>query len=93
MCDGELATAFSWTQDAASEGAIVVLAGDFNVTPERSRVLGGLGPAFSSPFAESIDQIIVRGAAVSSARVWPPEERRYGTRLLSDHAPVELVVA
>ena len=40
----------------------------------------------------SIDQIVVRGVDATPPRRWPEEERRYGTRLLSDHAPVELAV-
>lgn len=74
-------------------GGQVVIAGDANLRPgsgtayERLRALG-----FSAPLPDSIDQIVVRGVDATPPRRWPDEERRYGTRLLSDHAPVELVV-
>ena len=45
-------------------------------------------PRRLAPIPASIDQVLVRGAA-ATARRWPPEEREYGGRLLSDHAPVE----
>ena len=74
-------------------GGQVVIAGDANLRPgsgaayERLRTLG-----FSAPLPDSIDQIVVRGVDATPPRRWPDEERRYGTRLLSDHAPVELAV-
>jgi endonuclease/exonuclease/phosphatase family metal-dependent hydrolase len=74
-------------------GDQVVIAGDANLRPgsgtayERLRALG-----FSAPLPDSIDQIVVRGVDATPPRRWPDEDRRYGTRLLSDHAPVELVV-
>ncbi len=85
ICDAELERVLAWVVETPS----LILAGDFNVTPERSAVLRELGRAFSSPIAESIDQILVRGAKVSSVRVWPEDERRFGGSLLSDHAVVE----
>lgn len=74
-------------------GDQVVIAGDANLRPgsgtayERLRALG-----FSAPLPDSIDQIVVRGVDATPPRRWPDEDRRYGTRLLSDHAPVELAV-
>ena len=62
----------------------LVVAGDFNTTPERNPALA----AFATAVAGSIDQVLVRGRP-GTARVWPEEDRRYGGRLLSDHAPVE----
>jgi endonuclease/exonuclease/phosphatase family metal-dependent hydrolase len=88
VCDAELGIVLSWTSDAD----MLVLAGDFNVTPERSEVLPSLGPAFSSPVPGSIDQILARGVEVPSIRVWPADERRLGSTLLSDHPVVEAVV-
>jgi endonuclease/exonuclease/phosphatase family metal-dependent hydrolase len=60
----------------------VVMAGDFNFTPDL-RHLGftGEGPG--------IDHVLVRGAAAGPLLVWPDERRRLNGMLLSDHAPVE----
>jgi endonuclease/exonuclease/phosphatase family metal-dependent hydrolase len=92
VCDTELGRALHWVERATPAGVILILAGDVNVTPERSKVLPNLGPGFSSPVPASIDQILVRGAESSTSRVWAEEERRYGSKLLSDHAPVELTI-
>jgi endonuclease/exonuclease/phosphatase family metal-dependent hydrolase len=74
-------------------GDQVVIAGDANLRPERGTAYGRLCElGFSAPLPDSIDQIVVRGAAATPPRRWPDEDRRYGTRLLSDHAPVELSV-
>jgi endonuclease/exonuclease/phosphatase family metal-dependent hydrolase len=64
----------------------VVLGGDLNLVPPYD--LEG----FSEPLAGSIDQIIVRGLAAGRPFAWPDDRRRFGNRLLSDHAPVELTV-
>ena len=68
------------------EAERVVLCGDFNAP----------GPAvegFSAPIG-GIDQILVRGLElVEPAHAWEPGRRVLGGRLLSDHAPVEAVVA
>lgn len=64
----------------------VVLCGDFNVP---RRALAG----FTEPI-EGIDQILVRGLElVEPPHAWEPARRVLGGRLLSDHAPVEAVVA
>src|SRR5437868_3260803 len=66
----------------------VVLCGDFNLRP----VYDDLDAhGFSAP-APGIDQILVRGLPASQPMVWPEERRRVDGRLLSDHAPVELIV-
>jgi endonuclease/exonuclease/phosphatase family metal-dependent hydrolase len=63
-----------------------LLCGDFNVP--RFTV-----PEFSPPI-EGIDQILVRGVALERGpEPWPAERRRIDGRVLSDHAPVEAVVA
>jgi endonuclease/exonuclease/phosphatase family metal-dependent hydrolase len=64
----------------------VVLGGDFNLVPPYD--LEG----FSEPLAGSIDQIVVRGLPAGGPFPWPDDRRRFGNRLLSDHAPVELTV-
>lgn len=62
-----------------------IVCGDFNVR--------GLGlPGFSAPI-RGVDQILVRGLRLERApAAWEPERRAVGSRLLSDHAPVEAVV-
>ena len=79
---GEAERAAAFVADAER----VVLCGDFNL-PEHA--LEG----FSPPIA-GIDQILVRGLElVEPAHAWDPGRRVLGGRLLSDHAPVEAVVA
>jgi endonuclease/exonuclease/phosphatase family metal-dependent hydrolase len=69
----------------ADERACLVC-GDFNVPR------GGI-PGFSQPIA-GLDQILVRGLDLERPPArWPEERRRARGRLLSDHAPVEAVVA
>jgi endonuclease/exonuclease/phosphatase family metal-dependent hydrolase len=63
-----------------------VLCGDFNVAQH-------MVPEFSPPI-DGIDQILVRGMQLErGSERWPPERRRVDGRLLSDHAPVEAVIA
>ncbi len=63
-----------------------ILCGDFNVS--RLAVAD-----FSAPI-EGLDQILVRGLELERApRAWEPERRRVDGLLLSDHAPVEAVIA
>lgn len=78
----EAARAAAFVADAER----VVLCGDFNVP---AHPLDG----YSAPIA-GIDQILVRGLElVEPAHAWDPARRVLGGRLLSDHAPVEAVVA
>jgi endonuclease/exonuclease/phosphatase family metal-dependent hydrolase len=60
----------------------VVLAGDFNVTPD----LRHLGFSEGGP---GIDHVLVRGDDPGPLHVWPDERRSMDGMLLSDHAPVE----
>jgi endonuclease/exonuclease/phosphatase family metal-dependent hydrolase len=69
------------------------------LAPGRSIVAGDanlVAPAaegFSPPLADSIDQILVRGLGLREGpRAWPVERRVLDGRVLSDHAPVEVVV-
>jgi len=62
----------------------VILAGDANLP-------SAAAPGFSAPLPGSIDQILVRGLPSTAPLAWPEERRRFEDRLLSDHAPVELV--
>ena len=95
LSDAELLRAASFADGLAGVGELCVLAGDFNVRPERSRTLTDLaGPEwrFSAP-GSALDQVLVREAAVDGPTVWPAERRRVAGRLLSDHAPVEVRIA
>jgi endonuclease/exonuclease/phosphatase family metal-dependent hydrolase len=63
-----------------------VLCGDFNV--ERHPVAG-----FTDPI-DGIDQILVRGFELERGpEAWPEARHRLGEAVLSDHAPVEAVIA
>jgi endonuclease/exonuclease/phosphatase family metal-dependent hydrolase len=64
-----------------------VLCGDFNVAEHTV-------PEFSPPLPGGIDQILARGAPFERSPFrWPKERRRVDGLLLSDHAPVEAVLA
>jgi len=92
--DAELLRAAVFADALARPDELVVLAGDFNVRRERSRSLAELtGPDWGfSEAGAGIDHVLVRGAGSAPADVWPEERRRFGGRLLSDHAPVEVAV-
>jgi endonuclease/exonuclease/phosphatase family metal-dependent hydrolase len=63
-----------------------ILCGDFNIP---AHAIAG----FSAPL-QGIDQILVRALELVEPPVtWEDERRRFGQRLLSDHAPIEAVVA
>jgi endonuclease/exonuclease/phosphatase family metal-dependent hydrolase len=91
----ELLRAAEYVISLAAPEEAVVLAGDFNVGPVRSDVFDRLAePARGfSGAGRGIDQVLVRGAAVSGRSVWPEERRRRsdGT-VLSDHAPVDVEI-
>jgi endonuclease/exonuclease/phosphatase family metal-dependent hydrolase len=71
---------------ALADGGPAVVCGDLNV---RATGLAG----FSAPLP-GIDQVLARGlVAAGGPERWPDERRRLGTRVLSDHAPVEAVLA
>ncbi len=87
--------AIEWAGDAP-----IILAGDFNVTPEQSGVFDELAElGFSRPSSEqAIDHVLARGLDVIEApRAWPPEAREVtqdGLAIrLSDHAPVAATLA
>ena len=63
-----------------------VLCGDFNV---RRHPVSGFSDSI-----DGIDQILVRGAALERGpEAWPEKRRLVGGAVLSDHAPVEAVIA
>jgi endonuclease/exonuclease/phosphatase family metal-dependent hydrolase len=96
LADAELLRAFVYVDGLADRGEPVAVAGDFNVTFKRSRTLLDLTSeawGFSQP-GPGIDQILVRNLEISTGPTrWPPERRERHGAVLSDHAPVELVVA
>lgn len=64
-----------------------VLAGDFNLRAGELDALPGW-----TELGGGIDHVLVRGLVASPLEAWPEERRRYGGRVLSDHAPVEVTV-
>ncbi len=80
----ELERARAFAEAAARAGEVVVLAGDFNL---QQLVLAGYSTA-----ADGIDHVLVTGAAASAPLVWPLERRELDGVILSDHAPVEVVI-
>jgi endonuclease/exonuclease/phosphatase family metal-dependent hydrolase len=95
LADAELLRAFVYVDGLAQPAEPIAVAGDFNVTFERSRTLRDVTAAewgFSGE-GPGIDQVFVRGLKVSSGpTAWPPARRERDGLLLSDHAPVDVVV-
>jgi endonuclease/exonuclease/phosphatase family metal-dependent hydrolase len=92
LADAELRRADAFLEAFARPDEPLLLCGDANVLPERSRTLRDLtADGFSEP-APGIDQVLARGLPVSRLERWPDERRRLDGRLLSDHAPLEAVV-
>ena len=91
LAEAELMRAAWFATSTAAPDDVVVIAGDFNLTPDSEALQALCSPewGFSAP-GPRIDHIIVRGVEPSPLRVWPDEKRRRDGRLLSDHAPVEL---
>jgi endonuclease/exonuclease/phosphatase family metal-dependent hydrolase len=90
--DAEVLRAATFVDALARPGEICVLAGDFNVTPDRSFTLRELTKpewGFSGP-ADGIDHVLVRGAPTSEPVRWPIARRRVDGVVVSDHAPVEV---
>jgi endonuclease/exonuclease/phosphatase family metal-dependent hydrolase len=94
LADSELRRATNFVDRQSEVEEVVIFAGDFNVTLEQSKTIAALldAPPESrwSAAGPNIDHVLVRGAKTSAVRVWPDEDRRYGGKLLSDHAPVEI---
>jgi endonuclease/exonuclease/phosphatase family metal-dependent hydrolase len=90
--DEQLGRAAAFAEEAAAPAEPVVLCGDANLRPGEGAAYEALRRrGFSEP-APGIDQILVRGLPSSPPLAWPEERRRLGSRLLSDHAPVEVTV-
>jgi endonuclease/exonuclease/phosphatase family metal-dependent hydrolase len=96
LADAELLRAASFIDGFADPGEPLILGGDFNLTVRNSNALPELtGPewGFEGPTPRGIDHILVRGLQAGAPTRWPDARRRAGGRLLSDHAPVERVIA
>lgn len=87
------------TNDPRAAAGEVERAADFVADAERCILLGDFNaprfaPAGFTGVIDGIDQILVRGLEfVRPPEPWPAERRRLGRLLLSDHAPVEAVIA
>ena len=96
LADAELRRATNFVDRQSEVEEALIFAGDFNVTQAQSQTVAALleAPPESrwSAAGPNIDHVLVRGAKTSAVRVWPDDERRYGGKLLSDHAPVEVDV-
>jgi endonuclease/exonuclease/phosphatase family metal-dependent hydrolase len=92
LAEAEVLRAATFADGFARPGEPVLLAGDFNLTIESSRVLPRLVEpewGFSGATRRGIDHVLSRGLALGPPVHWPDERRRVGGRLLSDHSPVE----
>jgi endonuclease/exonuclease/phosphatase family metal-dependent hydrolase len=78
--------AVEYVLDLAQPDEPVVLAGDFNLTPD-------LRYLDFKEDGSGIDHVLVRDDDPSPLHVWPDERRRLDGMLLSDHAPVERSLA
>jgi endonuclease/exonuclease/phosphatase family metal-dependent hydrolase len=97
LADAELRRAMNFIQRQSEVGEVHVVAGDFNITQAQSQTIATLLAeppetrwAAAGPL---IDHVLVRGAEISTVRMWPDDERRFDGKLLSDHAPVEVDLA
>jgi endonuclease/exonuclease/phosphatase family metal-dependent hydrolase len=92
--DAEVLRAATFADALAAPDEICVLAGDFNVTAERSTTLSELtGPDWGfSPAGVGIDHVLVRGAVAGDPVRWPISRRQVDGFVASDHAPVEVTV-
>jgi endonuclease/exonuclease/phosphatase family metal-dependent hydrolase len=93
--DAEVMRAATFADALAAPDEVCVLAGDFNITAERSLTLAELGRpewGFSSP-GWGIDHILVRGAEASAPERWPIARRRVDGVVVSDHSPVDVRIS
>lgn len=92
--DAEVLRAATFADALAGPDDVCVLAGDFNITAERSLTLAELMRpewGFSLP-AEGIDHILVRGADAGDPERWPIGQRRVDGVVVSDHSPVDVTI-
>jgi len=93
--DAEVMRAATFADALAAPQEVCVLAGDFNITAERSLTLAeitGSEWGFSPP-AEGIDHVLVRGGDATPPEIWPISQRRVDGVVVSDHSPVDVTIA
>jgi endonuclease/exonuclease/phosphatase family metal-dependent hydrolase len=94
LADAELQRATSFVDRRSEVEEIVIVAGDFNLARTQSQTIHDLetaAPEFRwDEGGAHVDNVLVRGASATAARVWTKEERTRSGRLLSDHYPVEI---
>ena len=93
--DAEVMRAATFADALARPHEVCVLAGDFNITTERSLTLAeitGSDWGFSPP-ADGIDHVLVRGADATAPERWPIARRRVDGVVVSDHSPVDVTIA
>jgi endonuclease/exonuclease/phosphatase family metal-dependent hydrolase len=100
LAEAELSRALKFVDRQAETEETVIVAGDFNlelvVSPTMQDITTRLDDRYS-PAGPGVNHIFVRGRLVrrtlpSVLRTWSDEERMLDGKLLSDNAPVELVV-
>lgn len=93
--DAELLRAAVFVDGFAKPDEPILLCGDFNVSIQTSPTLRALAEpewGFSGATQTGIDHVLVRGLPVGDPDRWPADRRLHEGRLLSDHAPVEVMV-
>jgi endonuclease/exonuclease/phosphatase family metal-dependent hydrolase len=83
----EIERALSFAEQLAEPDDALVVAGDLNLGAEHLPEL----PGFSAP-GPGIDHILVRGAEAGELHIWPQAAHTSDAGVLSDHAPVELMI-
>ncbi|MDX6511239.1 MAG: hypothetical protein QOE36_743 [Gaiellaceae bacterium] len=95
LAAAELLRAATWLDGLAREEEPTILGGDLNQRVETSQVLRDLTGSewgYSQPGA-GIDHVLVRNAEPAGPpQRWPEERRLVDGHLLSDHAPVDVVL-
>jgi endonuclease/exonuclease/phosphatase family metal-dependent hydrolase len=92
--DGVTVVNFHIDGDRAQFDRVVALARECSILAGDANLVSPSAEGFSPPLAGSIDQILVRGLDLRDGpSAWPLERRTVDGRVLSDHAPVEAVVA
>ena len=97
LADAELRRAVNFVIKCSELEESLIVAGDFNITTDRSEIIQELltapREARWNAATTGIDNVLLRRAVrAASVRLWTDEERTYKKRILSDHAPLEVVV-
>jgi len=95
LADAELLRAAVFVDGMAQPDEPVLLCGDFNVSVRVSRTLEELMSSewgFAGATPTGIDHVLVRGFQAGEPVRWPDGRRLRDSRLLSDHAPVDVEV-